>query len=593
MRTSKKIFIIALCIYLALGLCSMSAFAFEVSTTSGGAEILWAEGGTAYSINSSGGPSGNITALQAAMQTWTDVPSSSFVFVYSGTTSNTAYGANDGQNIVTFGPMGTNGTLAENSFWFFTTGQIIDSDIKFNTSYSWATNGGAGFYDIQNVGTHELGHSLSLGDLYNSTDSDKTMYGYASSGETKKRTLHQDDIDGIAYLYPDTAAYRLSVYVSPSNGGAVTGNGINCGSDCSETYLTETEVVLTATPASGFIFAGWSGACTGVSPSCNVTVDAAQSVTAAFNAAPPSITISAPNGGESWAAGTTQTIRWTYTGNPGTNVKIELYKNGAFNRTISSYATIGSGGNGSYNWMIPSNQAGGSDYTIKIKSATNSSYTDTSDGTFTITGPPPPSITVSVPNGGERWTAGTTQAIRWTYTGNPGTYVKIELYKGVTLNRTISSYARLGSGGNGSYNWMIPSNQAGGSDYTIKIKSATNSSYTDTSDGTFTITGPPPPSITVSIPNGGEPWTAGTTQTIRWTYTGNPGTYVKIELYKGVTLNRTISSYARLGSGGNGSYNWMIPSNQAEGSDYTIKIKSLTNSSYTDMSDGRLHDTVE
>ena len=328
MRTSKKILIIALGIYLILGLCSMSAFAFEVSTTSTGVEILWAESGATYSINSSGGPSGNITALQAAMQTWTDVPSSSFVFVYSGTTSNTAHGANDGMNIVTFGPMGTNGTLAENRFWFYTSsGNLIDSDIKFNTSYSWATDGRAGSYDIQNVGTHELGHSLSLGDLYNSADADKTMYGYASSGETKKRTLHQDDIDGITYLYPDTAAYSLSVSVSPSNGGTVTGNGISCGSDCSETYVTETEVTLTATPASGFIFAGWSGACTGVSSSCTVTVDAAQSVTAAFNVAPPSITVSVPNGGEPWAAGTTQTIRWTYTGSPGTYVRIELYKN--------------------------------------------------------------------------------------------------------------------------------------------------------------------------------------------------------------------------------------------------------------------------
>ena len=291
------------------------------------------------------------------------------------------------------------------------------------------------------MGTHELGHSLSLGDLYNSADADKTMYGYASSGETKKRTLHQDDIDGITYLYPDTAAYSLSVSVSPSNGGTVTGNGISCGSDCSETYVTETEVTLTATPASGFIFAGWSGACTGVSSSCNVTVDAAQSVTAAFNVAPPSITVSVPNGGETWAAGTTQTIRWTYTGSPGNYVRIELYKNEVLNRTISSYARIGSGGNGSYNWTIPSSQAGGSDYTIKVTSTTNSAYSDMSDGTFTITGPPPPSITVSVPNGGEPWAAGTTQTIRWTYTGNPGTYVKIELYKNGVLNRTISSYA--------------------------------------------------------------------------------------------------------------------------------------------------------
>ena len=488
MRTSKKIVIICLGIYLILGLCSMGAFAFEVSTTSAGVDILWAADGATYSINSSGGPSGNITALQAAMQTWTDVPSSSFVFVYSGTTSNTAHGANDGQNIVTFGPMGTNGTLAENRFWFYTSsGNLIDSDIKFNTSYNWAADGRAGSYDIQNVGTHELGHSLSLGDLYNSADADKTMYGYASSGETKKRTLHQDDIDGVTYLYPDTASYRLSVYVTPSNGGAVTGNGISCGSDCSETYLTETEVMLTATPASGFIFAGWSGACTGVFSSCTITVDAAQSVTAAFNVAPPSITVSAPNGGEIWSAGTTQTIRWTYTGSPGTYVKIELYNNGELNRTIYSYASVGSGGNGSYNWAIPSNQAGGSDYRIKVTSTTNSAYNDLSGGNFTITGPPPPSITLVAPNGGEIWSAGSTRQIQWTYTGSPGTYVRIELYNGEALSRTISSYVSTGSGGNGSYNWAIPSNQAGGERYRIKIKSTTNSAYADISEGDFTI----------------------------------------------------------------------------------------------------------
>jgi len=45
---------------------------------------------------------------------------------------------------------------------------------------------------------------LSLGDLYGSGDTEKTMYGYSSPGETKKRTLHQDDIDGICYIYPES-----------------------------------------------------------------------------------------------------------------------------------------------------------------------------------------------------------------------------------------------------------------------------------------------------------------------------------------------------------------------------------------------------
>jgi len=185
-----------------------SASAFQVCTTGSngtGAEIKWGTTSTTYLVNTSGGPDNSLSAIQAAMQTWTDVTTSSFIFIYSGSTTKTSndYGSNDGINIVTFGPMGTNGTLAENSYWYNTTsGQLIDTDIQFNTSYPWATNGSIIAYDVQNVSTHELGHSLCLDDLKNDTDSEKTMYYEAGLGETKKRTLDQDDIDGITYLYP-------------------------------------------------------------------------------------------------------------------------------------------------------------------------------------------------------------------------------------------------------------------------------------------------------------------------------------------------------------------------------------------------------
>jgi hypothetical protein len=57
--------------------------------------------------------------------------------------------------------------------------------------------------DVANIATHELGHTLVLADLYGGGDTEKTMYGYASAGETKKRTLHSDDIAGIRYLFPE------------------------------------------------------------------------------------------------------------------------------------------------------------------------------------------------------------------------------------------------------------------------------------------------------------------------------------------------------------------------------------------------------
>jgi len=61
-------------------------------------------------------------------------------------------------------------------------------------------------------------------------------------------------------------------------------SGINCGSDCSETYAAGTVVTLTATPASGQQFLGWGGACSGTATTCDVTVNQAISVTATFQA---------------------------------------------------------------------------------------------------------------------------------------------------------------------------------------------------------------------------------------------------------------------------------------------------------------------
>ncbi|MBA7681586.1 hypothetical protein ES703_89926 [subsurface metagenome] len=55
--------------------------------------------------------------------------------------------------------------------------------------------------DFENIATHELGHAVGLGDLYDSKCSEQTMYGYASNGETKKRTLESGDIAGIQSLY--------------------------------------------------------------------------------------------------------------------------------------------------------------------------------------------------------------------------------------------------------------------------------------------------------------------------------------------------------------------------------------------------------
>jgi hypothetical protein len=92
------------------------------------------------------------------------------------------------------------------------------------------------------------------------------------------------------------------------------------------------------------------------------------------------IKVKSPNGGESWAKGTTKTIYWTKYGNPGANVKIELYKSGVRSAVISSKTP----NDGSYSWYIPSYQPIGTDYKIKITSYEDSKYYDWSDNNFRI-----------------------------------------------------------------------------------------------------------------------------------------------------------------------------------------------------------------
>lgn len=66
--------------------------------------------------------------------------------------------------------------------------------------------------------------------------------------------------------------------------GTVTSSpaGIDCGNDCNENYAGDTKVTLTATPANGFIFIGWRGACVNSTGTCTVSMSVDKTVTATF-----------------------------------------------------------------------------------------------------------------------------------------------------------------------------------------------------------------------------------------------------------------------------------------------------------------------
>lgn len=116
--------------------------------------------------------------------------------------------APDNQNEVYFADISDSSAIAVTIVWGVFGGpisgrQLVEWDQVYDdVTFDWSADaaGVPGKMDVDNIATHELGHSVGLGDLYNSC-TEETMYGYSAATETKKRNLNAGDIAGINTLY--------------------------------------------------------------------------------------------------------------------------------------------------------------------------------------------------------------------------------------------------------------------------------------------------------------------------------------------------------------------------------------------------------
>ncbi|MBI3189926.1 MAG: T9SS type A sorting domain-containing protein [Ignavibacteriales bacterium] len=276
------------------------------------------------------------------------------------------------------------------------------------------------------------------------------------------------------------------------------------------------------------------------------------------------LTLTSPNGGENWQANTGRNILWTSTGTI-SNVQIEYSTNAGVNYSI---ITSNAPNTGSYAWSVPNTPTASA--RVRMSDALNASTKDLSNSLFTISSPPLPKVTVTSPNGGEQWTAGTSRNITWTSTGTLSN-VKIEysVNGGGTYSEVISSTPNTGS-----YTWTVPNFPTASA--RIRISDPTNFFGTnDISNSFFTIIGAPLPTITVLSPNGGEQWTAGSVKTLSWSSSGTIAN-VKIEYTtnSGVSFSTVTSS-----SPNTGSYSWTVPNTPTASA--RIRISDVLNETVT------------
>jgi beta-lactamase superfamily II metal-dependent hydrolase len=115
----------------------------------------------------------------------------------------------------------------------------------------------------------------------------------------------------------------------------------------------------------------------------------ASNTASATTSAPPSLTLTAPNGGESWSGGSSRAITWTSSNV--SNVKLEYSTNNGTSWTVIASSVAAS--TGSYTWTVPN--VATTQARVRVSDAQNGTPTDTSDGVFTITSSSPAKVIIN------------------------------------------------------------------------------------------------------------------------------------------------------------------------------------------------------
>jgi hypothetical protein len=119
----------------------------------------------------------------------------------------------------------------------------------------------------------------------------------------------------------------------------------------------------------------------------------------------PTITVTSPNGGESWVTGTTHDITWTSLDIAGT-LTVDLYKGGVYQKTLGTADAA----TGALAWAIGTGESAGIDYRIRLWLG---AVSDDSNADFAVAHP---AVRVDFNGDGQ-------EDILWRYYG-PGGYIR-------------------------------------------------------------------------------------------------------------------------------------------------------------------------
>ena len=284
---------------------------------------------------------------------------------------------------------------------------------------------------------------------------------------------------------------------------------------------------------------------------------------------PDAITVTAPNGGETFYPTNAVNITWTFRNTDAVKIEYSTNNGSSWNLITASVAADTQ----IYLWSIPNIPS--TQCLIKV-SDLGSPLSDVSNAPFTINSA---FVTLTYPNGGESFGEGTGQYIEW----NSNAVATVSLEYSIDNGSTWISIGTAPATNNYA-NWVPPA--GANSQCLIRISDSSTPAVSDTTDATFETTTVPvadvakyyggsydgysmaknlPDTITVTSPNGDEIWTGASTRTISWTYTNVDNVSIEFSLDDGITWTTLAASLPASQL----NYSWTVPTTPS----YTCRLR--------------------
>jgi photosystem II stability/assembly factor-like uncharacterized protein len=281
------------------------------------------------------------------------------------------------------------------------------------------------------------------------------------------------------------------------------------------------------------------------------------------------LTLTAPNGGESWSYSTTRNITWTSSNISNVKIEYKTSPTAAWQTVVASTP----GGAGTFAWAIPN--APTTQARVRISDVADNNPIDSSDGVFSITvaaiSAQPTSLSFGPVTVGSRRTEivtltnnGTAALVISSVTASNPSFVAGRSSFTISAGQSDTLSVRFSPSSIQTFNEQLNITcNAPGSPFAVPLTGTGISSAT----------------LAVLVPNGGEVWQANTTHAITWSAAG----LERVEISYKTSPTSTWLRIAQSVPASQGSFSWTVPNTPT--TQARVRVIDRVSSAVVDSSD--------